>query len=182
MVLLKRLLPGKIYKAVEGVFVQAVMLAVVGPFFFVFFYMFWNSLKPDYLFFEPGTWWGFEPMWSNYTDVYEQSDLFRNIGNSAIISISATAIALMCGLLTSYTIARYNLRRLAVAILFTRMIPFITALVPFWIVYKNVGLLNTHVGIILAHLVITLPIAVWIMMGFMEDIPRELEEAAKRRG
>lgn len=177
MVLLKRLLPRKTYKIVEGLLIQLLMIAVVAPFFFIFFYMFWNSLKPDYLFFEPGT-WIFEPLWSNYVDVYEQSDLFRNIGNSLIISGSATLIGLFCGILTAYTIARYNMRRLAMAILFTRMVPYLTALVPFWIVYKHVGLLNTHVGIILAHLVITIPFGVWIMMGFIEDIPRELEEAA----
>ena len=70
------------------------------------------------------------------------------------------------------------MRKLVVGILLTRMIPYITALVPFWIVYKHLGLLNTHVGIILAHLVITIPFGVWIMLGFIEDIPKELEEAA----
>ncbi len=177
MVLLKRLLPRKAYKILEAVGTQVLMISVVGPFFFIFFYMFWNSLKPDYLFFEPGT-WIFEPMWSNYLEVFEQSDLIPNIGNSLIISSSATAIGLICGLLTSYTIARYNLRRLAMAILLTRMVPYITALVPFWIVYKHVGLLNSYTGIVLSHLVITIPFGVWIMMGFIEDIPRELEEAA----
>ena len=153
------------------------MIAVVAPFFFIFFYMFWNSLKPDYLFFEPGT-WIFEPLWSNYTEVIEYSDLIPNIVNSLIISSAATFIGLVCGLLTAYTVARYNLRKLAMAILVTRMIPYITALVPFWIVYKHVGLLNTHARDHPLPLVITIPFGVWIMMGFIEDIPKDLEEAA----
>ena len=177
MVLLRRLLPRKAARVVEALSLHLLMIAVIAPFFFVFFYMFWNSLKPDYLFFEPGTWF-FEPMWSNYTDVFEQSDLLNNIKNSLIISGSATFIGLTCGLLTAYSIARYNLRKLAMAILLTRMVPYITALVPFWLVYKQVGLLNTYTGLILSHLVITIPFGVWIMMGFIEDIPRELEEAA----
>lgn len=177
MVVLKRLLPRRSYEVLETIGTHAVLIAVVAPFFFVFFYMFWNSLKPDYLFFEPGT-WIFDPLWSNYTDVFEQSDLIPNIANSLVISTSATLIGLVCGLLTAYTVARYNLRRLAMAILVTRMIPYITALVPFWIVYKQVGLLNTYTGIILSHLVITIPFGVWIMMGFIEDIPKDLEEAA----
>lgn len=177
MVLLKKLLPRKAYKIAEGLLTQLVMIAVVAPFFFIFFYMFWNSLKPDYLFFEPGT-WVFEPVWSNYTDVFEQSDLLKNILNSLIISGFATLIGLACGLLTAYTVARYGLHKLAMAILITRMIPYITALVPFWIVYKHVGLLNSYTGLILAHLIITIPFGVWIMMGFIEDIPKELEEAA----
>ena len=177
MVVLKRLLPRRSYEILETIGTHAVLIAVVAPFFFVFFYMFWNSLKPDYLFFEPGT-WIFDPLWANYTDVFEYSDLIPNIANSLVISTSATLIGLVCGLLTAYTVARYNLRRLAMAILVTRMIPYITALVPFWIVYKQVGLLNTYTGIILSHLVITIPFGVWIMMGFIEDIPKDLEEAA----
>lgn len=177
MVLLRRLLPRRAYKILEAVTTQLAMIAVVGPFFFIFFYMFWNSLKPDYLFFEPGV-WRFEPVWENYTAVFENSDLVRNIGNSVVISGFATIIGLACGLLTAYTVARFNLRKLAMAILLTRMIPYITALVPFWIVYKHAGLLNTYTGLVLSHLVITIPFGVWIMMGFIEDIPRELEEAA----
>jgi multiple sugar transport system permease protein len=177
MVILKKLLPRRGYKIVEALATQVMMIAIVAPFFFIFFFMFWNSLKPDYLFFEPGT-WVFDPMWSNYVDVYEQSDLVRNIGNSLIISSMATLIGLACGLLTAYTVARYNLQKLAMAILLTRMVPYITALVPFWIVYKHVGLLNTYTGLILSHLVITIPFGVWIMIGFIEDIPKDLEEAA----
>ena len=165
------------YKVLEALATQIVMIAIVGPFFFIFFFMFWNSLKPDYLFFEPGV-WIFEPLWSNYTEVMEQSDLVRNIGNSVIVSGFATMIGLACGLLTAYTVARFDLQKLAMAILLTRMIPYITALVPFWIVYKHVGLFNTYTGLILSHLVITIPFGVWIMIGFIEDIPRELEEAA----
>jgi multiple sugar transport system permease protein len=177
MVVLKKLLSRRGYKIVEALATQVMMIAIVAPFFFIFFFMFWNSLKPDYLFFEPGT-WVFDPMWSNYVDVYEQSDLVRNIGNSLIISSLATLIGLGCGLLTAYTVARYNLQKLAMAILLTRMVPYITALVPFWIVYKHVGLLNTYTGLILSHLVITIPFGVWIMIGFIEDIPKDLEEAA----
>ena len=152
------------------------VLLVVVP-FFIFFYMFWNSLKTDYLFFEPETWF-FEPMWSNYTDVFEYSDLLSNVYNSLIISGFATIIGIICGLLTAYTIARYEMKKLALTILFTKQLPFITAIIPLWLMYKNIGLLNSHLGIILAHLVITIPFGVWIMVGFIEDIPKELEESA----
>ncbi len=177
MVALKRLLPKRGQRILEGLITQAVMIAIVGPFFFIFFYMFWSSFKPDYLFFEPGI-WSFEPIWDNYDEVIENSDMLRNIGNSLVISGIATLIGLACGLLTAYSVARYNLQKLAMAILLTRMIPYITALVPFWMVYKQVGLLNSYSGLILAHLIITIPFSVWIMIGFIEDIPKDLEEAA----
>ena len=177
MVLLKQLLPRRVYRTLEKIFTQLVMIAVVGPFFFVFFYMFWSSLKPDYLFFEPDVWL-FKPIFFNYTDVLTQSDIVPNIINSLIISGAATFIGVSCGILTAYTVVRYNLQTLANAILVTRMIPYITMLVPIWMVYKKVGLLNSYSGLTISHLVITIPFGVWIMMGFIEDIPKELEEAA----
>ena len=177
MDLLKKHLPRNLFRFLEFILTQILVLLVVVPFFFIFFYMFWNSLKPDYLFFEPETWF-FEPMWSNYTDVFEYSDLLSNVYNSLIISGFATIIGIICGILTAYTIARYEMKKLALSILFTKQLPFITALVPLWLMYKNIGLLNSHLGIILAHLVITIPFGVWIMVGFIEDIPKELEESA----
>ncbi|MBW1963187.1 MAG: hypothetical protein JRJ04_17245, partial [Deltaproteobacteria bacterium] len=129
MVLLKQLLPRRAYRLLEKIFTQLVMIAMVGPFFFVFFYMFWSSLKPDYLFFEPGV-WIFKPIFMNFTDVITQSDIVPNIINSVIISSFATFIGLSCGILTAYTVARFNLQKLANAILVTRMIPYITMLVP----------------------------------------------------
>ena len=177
MDLLKKYLPRNLFRFLEFILAQILVLLVVVPFFFIFFYMFWNSLKPDYLFFEPETWF-FEPMWSNYTDVFEYSDLLSNVYNSLIISGFATIIGIICGLLTAYTIARYEMKKLALSILFTKQLPFITAIIPLWLMYKNIGLLNSHLGIILAHLVITIPFGVWIMVGFIEDIPKELEESA----
>ena len=177
MDLLKKYLPRNLFRFLEFILAQILVLLVVVPFFFIFFYMFWNSLKPDYLFFEPETWF-FEPMWSNYTDVFEYSDLLSNVYNSLIISGFATIIGIICGLLTAYTIARYAMKKLALSILFTKQLPFITAIIPLWLMYKNIGLLNSHLGIILAHLVITIPFGVWIMVGFIEDIPKELEESA----
>ena len=92
--------------------------------------------------------------------------------------VVSAIIGIICGLLTAYTIARYEMKKLALTILFTKQLPFITAIIPLWLMYKNIGLLNSHLGIILAHLVITIPFGVWIMVGFIEDIPKELEESA----
>lgn len=177
MVLLRSLVPRRTALALERLLTHVVFLAVVGPFFFIFFYMAWNSVRPDFLFFEPGV-WRFEPTLENYRGVFRQTEILVNVRNSVVVSGFATLIGLVCGLMAAYAIVRYGLRRLAAAILVTRMIPYITALIPFWLMYRWLGLLNTYSGLVLAHLVITIPFAVWILMGFFEDIPRELEEAA----
>jgi multiple sugar transport system permease protein len=177
MVVLRRHLPRPVAKALETALTHVVFMLVIAPFFFVFFYMVWSSLKPDYLFYEPGTWL-FEPTLFHYRNVIEQSDLLDNITNSLIVSTAASAIGVICGIMTAYTIARYKLRKLAMAILITRMIPYITALIPLWMMYRWFDLLNTYTGLILSHLVITIPFGVWILIAYIEDIPRDLEDAA----
>jgi multiple sugar transport system permease protein len=177
MVALRRHLPRPLARGVEAGLTHLAFILVIAPFFFVFFYMIWSSLKPDYLFYEPGT-WIFEPTLFHYYNVIESSDLLSNIKNSLIVSSVASAIGVMCGVATAYTIARYQLRKLAMAILITRMIPYITALIPLWIMYRWAGLLNTYTGLILSHLVITIPFGVWILIAYIEDIPKDLEDAA----
>lgn len=177
MVILRQNLPRPLAKAIESTLTHLVFIVVIAPFFFVFFYMIWSSLKPDYLFYEPGT-WIFEPTLYHYQEVIEGSDLIDNIKNSVIVSSAASAIGVICGIMTAYTIARYQLRKLAMAILITRMIPYITALIPLWIMYRWFDLLNTYTGLILSHLVITIPFGVWILISYIEDIPRDLEDAA----
>lgn len=177
MVLLRRVAPRWLARAIEGVLFHAALILVIAPFFFIFFYMVWSSLKPDFLFYDPGI-WIFEPTLSHYEDVIQNSDLVGNIVNSLIVSTSASLIGVVFGVMTAYTIARYKLQKLAMMILITRMIPYITALIPLWIMYRWLDLLNTYTGLILSHLVITLPLGVWILIGYIEDIPKDLEEAA----
>ena len=79
-------------------------------------------------------------------------------------------------LLTAYTIARYEMKKLALTILFTKQLPFITA-IPFMVDVQNIGLPNSHLGIILLSCHYH-TFWCWIMVGFIEDIPKELEESA----
>lgn len=154
---------------------------IVAPFLFVFVFMIWNSFKPDFLFFEPGT-WIFEPTLMHYQDVIRKSHLLENLRNSLIISGAATLIGVTAGLMTAWTIARFNLRRLAMAILLTRMVPYVTMLIPVWLVFQNFGLINTHAGLVIAHLLITVPFGVWVLIAYIEDIPKDIEQAALMDG
>lgn len=160
---------------------HAAALAVVAPFTFIFVFMVWNSFKPAFLFFEPGAWL-FQPTLDHYREVITQSDLVQNVTNSLIVSSIATVIGISFGLMTAYTIARYKLRKLALAILVTRMIPYVTMLIPLWLVFRQVGLINTIPGLVLSHLLITIPFGVWILIAYIEDIPKALEDAALMDG
>lgn len=176
MVLLK-FFPKWVQKLVLSLLTHLVMLAVIAPFFFVFFYMALTAIKPGYLRFEPGTWF-FEPTWENFQAALFEQPFFTYISNSFAIAAIATLAGIGFGTPSAYCIARFQQRRVALGVLVTRMIPYITCLIPFYILFQMFNLLDTYIAIASSHLVITLPLSVWIMIGFIEDIPKELEEAA----
>lgn len=100
--------------------------------------------------------------------------------NSLIVSSSATGIAVFVGILSGYAFARYQVggNALPFWILSLRFFPSIAAVVPFFIMMNRLRLLDTHIAVIVPHLIITVPFAVWMIKGFVAEVPRELEEAA----
>jgi len=154
-----------------------VMIAVVAPFFFVFFYMAFCAFKPELDLIDPGV-WIFKPTLENFRIALFGQPFLLYVLNSFIIASLATLIGLASGVMSAYAIARFNQERMALSILITRMIPYITCLIPFYLLYRQLNLLDTYIGVVFSHLVITVPFSIWIMMGFIEDIPKDLEEAA----
>lgn len=120
----------------------------------------------------------FQPTLRNFENVFGTQNFMRYIMNSMIIGAGCTLIGLLIGLPAAYSIARYRQNRLAVTILMARMVPGITFLVPLFIVFRTLGLVDTYTSLILTHMLVGLPFIVWVMVPFFESIPRELTEAA----
>jgi multiple sugar transport system permease protein len=105
--------------------------------------------------------------------------------NSIIISCGAVALSFLAGIPASYALARYTFRfkeQLAFLFLSFRFAPFITFLIPLYILFQRLGLYNTYTGLILAYQLITLPFTIWMLRSFFMEIPLEVEEAAKIDG
>ena len=100
--------------------------------------------------------------------------------NSILIAAAVSAMSTALGALSGYGFARWGIGglKLPFAILAIRMMPVVVLLVPIFMLIAAVGLVDSHAAIIAAHLIITLPFAVWMMRGFFLELPRELEEAA----
>jgi multiple sugar transport system permease protein len=98
--------------------------------------------------------------------------------NSTIVALGCTAIALLLGVPAAFSIARWKQTGLALGILLARITPGLSFLVPWFITFRWFGMLDTHAALIVSHLVVGLPIVVWVMIGFFEDVPRDLEDAA----
>lgn len=123
----------------------------------------------------------FMPTAQNYIEVLQDPRVIGYMMNSLIIALSATFFGLLIGAPAAYVLARHRFRgdsKIAFWILATRFTPPIAMLIPFFVIFYNIGLLGTHAGLIVAHIGINLAMIVWILRGFFQDLPRDLEEAA----
>jgi multiple sugar transport system permease protein len=118
------------------------------------------------------------PTFANFVDVFEKNDFLTYTINSVIVSFSATGLALLFGVPAGYGIAKAKAGKAAVLILIARVTPGLSYLIPLFLLFQWMGLIGTLAPLVITHLVITVPIVVWIMIGFFEGLPNELEEAA----
>jgi len=118
------------------------------------------------------------PTLANFVSVFEQNSIGRYFFNSIVVSGGATLLALAIGVPAGFGIARVGAKRLTVLILLARMTPALSYLIPLFTVFQFLGLNNTLTALVITHLVITVPIVVYIMAGYFETLPKELEEAA----
>ena len=168
----------KAERAADRALFGATLLVLLVFFLFPLVWMILSSLKTNVEVTAYPPLWLFRPTLQNYTDVFANNPFFSYVVNSTIVAVLAVGIGLLCGLPAAYTMARYRQASLGFLFLMVRILPGIAFLVPLFVIYRRLGLIDTIGGIVLAHITIVLPLVIWIMAGFFEDIPRELEEAA----
>lgn len=115
---------------------------------------------------------------ANFVDVFEKNDFLSYTINSVIVSFTATGLALLLGVPAGYGVAKSKATKAAALILIARVTPGLSYLIPLFLLFQWLGLIGTLTPLIITHLVITVPIVVWVMIGFFEGLPAELEEAA----
>ncbi len=121
----------------------------------------------------------------NYTSLFEMFNYNELLKNSIIVSVSSALCVTFLSILGGYGLARYKFKgKTAVLVFFllTQMIPGILVIIPLYIMFAQVGLINTHIGLIIFYLIANLPFCVITMRSFFERIPYTLEEAAKVDG
>ncbi|MDR3435765.1 carbohydrate ABC transporter permease [Telmatospirillum sp.] len=116
--------------------------------------------------------------WKNYTSVFESNNFLLYFKNSIIVTGAATLFGLIVGVPAGYGIARMNAQKSAIIIMIARMTPGLSFLIPLFLIFKGLDMLGTLWPQIIIHLVVTVPIVIWIMIGYFETTPIELEEAA----
>jgi multiple sugar transport system permease protein len=125
--------------------------------------------------------WFFKPSIENYVTAFVRRDFSKLFINSVIATLTSTAIVLVLGSMAGYALARYKVKGnqgLLFWILSTRMFPPVAAIIPIFLLFNRLDLIDTRLGLILIYIAFNLPFAVWIMRGFFLEIPTELEDAA----
>ena len=154
------------------------MAVVIVLLLFPFYWMILTSLRSQVDNTSPVPVWFFKPTLQNYLNVVRQNNFLAYTWHSLIIATLATGLGLVLGLPAAYSIARYKQNGLAFAILMARLTPYITYLVPWYMAFRALHLIDTYVALTATHLIVGMPLIIWIMISFFEEVPRDLEEAA----
>jgi multiple sugar transport system permease protein len=135
------------------------VLAVLAFFMLPFFIMVTNALKPEVHINAYPPVFLFQPTLHHFAEVFRRYPFLQYILNSAVISVSATLLGFLLGIPVAYSIARYAQRRLITLILLVRMIPYVSLLIPWFLMAQAADALDTYRTMILTHLVFTIPYA-----------------------
>jgi len=121
------------------------------------------------------------PTLKNYQSIFHNDDFVRALGNSAIISLTTTALAIVVGSFCAYALARLRFKGkfaiLAIVLSITTF-PAIAIAAPLFRLWSNIGIYNTLIGLIIPNLTFALPLSIYILVSFFKEIPKDLEEAA----
>lgn len=155
-------------------------IVVTGVFLFPIYWLFAMSVKtPDEIFASPPVWVPASIQFDNFAVLFKDGDAVT-VWNSLFVATVSTVIAMFFGTLAAYSLARFRTGgdNLAVWIISQRMIPPIAIVFPLFLLYVWLGWVDTYHGLILLYVAFNLPYVIWMMRGYIEDIPRELEESA----
>ncbi len=161
----------------------AYALALIATAFFAFpvFWMLSSSFKSELDISQYPPAWSFVPTFENYAKLASELDAFDAFVNSAVIVGLATALAMVCGTMAAYALARFDVRGkeiIAFEVLSIRMLPPIVSVIPMFIIARALGIFDTYWLLAAAYGLAGLPFVVWVMRVFIQDIPQSIEEAA----
>ncbi len=124
----------------------------------------------------------FEPTLANYAEVlFGSASILPNLLSSLIVSGASTILTMLLAVPAAYALARLDLpfkRSSGFYVLATQMLPPVGLIIPYFLALQRVGWLDTYQGMIAIYLTFSLPFAIWLMVSYFEDVPREMEEAA----
>jgi len=167
----------KALKVIKYIFLASAAFVGLFPFILVFLTSF--KTRVDAIAMPPK--WIFVPTLSNYINQFTNINVLNATKNSVIIAISATLISTLIGIFLGYIIARFRTRGLGLlsqSTLWLRIIPPISIIIPYFVIWHIFNLMDTYFALIVMYIIIVLPLITWMMISFFKEIPKGIEEAA----
>ena len=143
--------------------------------------MFATSLKVQTQIFTNSISFFFVPTLENYREVLGEGSFMRYLGNSLIVGVVSTLITLVLGCMAAYGLVRFRFKgrkTIAYTTLLLRTVPLAVLAVPVFMLWSQTGLINSLPGLILLYVAVNLPFTIWLLYGFVLQVPPELEESA----
>ena len=169
-------------RLVRNIVMLLVTVIFVVAWAFPIFWSVLNSFKSekDVLAYPPKLF--FEPTWAAYREVlFGAQSILPNLWSSTVISVGTTVLTMVLAIPAAYALARLKVpgrRMTGFYVLVTQMLPPVGIIIPYFLLLRNIGWMDTYHGIIIIYLSFSLPFAIWLMVSYFEDIPYEMEEAA----
>lgn len=147
-----------------------------------FVWMAITAIKPpNEVYTTPITWWPSRPTMRNFVTVLTMTDFPRTIANTFVVAVSAAVVSTTIATLAAYGLSRLATKRgqsLMVALLFAQMIPTVLLVIPYFLLMRPLGLIDTLAALIITNISFTAPIATWLLRRFIGKVPKELDQAA----
>lgn len=156
--------------------------AVVG---FPIYWMVASALEPGNLFNFPPRFVPLHPAWGNFTHIFTVNPLARWLANSLFVATGTMACSILLSVHAAYGLSRFRSRPVDVlgfVMLVGQMIPVTVLTIPFYIMFRSLHLIDTLTGVVIATTTFSVPICLWMLKGFFDGVPRELDEAALTDG
>jgi multiple sugar transport system permease protein len=174
-------MPLPVRRSVRTVLTYLALFVAIILSLFPLFWLFLTSIKPKSLTFAIPPAWIFPPTLENYEEVFLYGPFSQYFLNSLIVALGTTAIAITVGTLAAYAFARFTFRGsqlFQILVLVPQIIPPITIIIPLFVLFRSINMIDRTPSLIFTYLSFTIPLSIWMMIGFIRDVPRELEEAA----
>ncbi|MBL7258819.1 carbohydrate ABC transporter permease [Paractinoplanes lichenicola] len=120
-----------------------------------------------------------------YGRLFNDSGFARYIGNSLLVSAVSTVFTVVLASFAAYGLSRFKFRLrgpVLLIVLATQLLPFVVLISPIYLAFSEIGLLNSYVGLVVVYVAMTLPLAIYLLLGYFDTIPRVLDEAARIDG
>ena len=159
--------------------------AVLGSIVIILFPVYWLLITAlsttDELIRLPPTFWPELPQWQVFTKVWEERPIPSWLGNSTLAALGSVALSMFTSVLAGYSLSRFTVRgghSLGIFILTAKMLPATLLVIPLFAIFRSVGMIGSLWTLVIAHSTLIVPFTTWMLKGYFDTIPRELEQAA----